>query len=102
MATVSVTVRLNQTAINSLPDSPSVQADQDNRARRVLGAQRRYVPVDTGRLSRSLTIRKVGRGRQIGSFGVEYAIYVETGHHTRSGSWVPAQPYIRPSLDAAR
>lgn len=79
-----------------------MQADVDVRARRVLVAQRRYVPIDTGKLSKSLAIRKFGRGRRIGSFGVYYAYFVEAGHHTRSGSWVPAQPYIRPSIDAAR
>lgn len=30
-----------------------------------------------------------------------YAIYVELGHHTRSGSWVPPQPSWYPSVDLA-
>ena len=28
-----------------------------------------------------------------------YGGYGEVGHHTRSGSWVNARPYFRPSLD---
>lgn len=31
-----------------------------------------------------------------------YGIYVNYGHHTRSGSWVPAQPFWEPAIDAAR
>ena len=30
-----------------------------------------------------------------------YAIYVEMGHHTESGSWVPPQPAWYPSVDLA-
>lgn len=32
---------------------------------------------------------------------VNYAEFVELGHHTRSGSFVPAQPAFYPAVDAA-
>lgn len=32
---------------------------------------------------------------------MNYAIFVELGHHTRSGSFVPAQPAFYPAVDAA-
>lgn len=62
------------------------------------------MPVDTGKLSRSLDIRKTpdGVGRQIGSFDVDYARAVEEGHETKSGRFVAPQPYIAPSMDAGR
>lgn len=28
-----------------------------------------------------------------------YGGFLETGHHTKSGSWVAARPYFRPALD---
>lgn len=34
--------------------------------------------------------------------GANYGIFVELGHHTRSGSYVPAQPYLAPAVDAVQ
>jgi hypothetical protein len=31
-----------------------------------------------------------------------YSGYLETGHHTASGSWVDARPYFRPAFDLHR
>jgi hypothetical protein len=31
-----------------------------------------------------------------------YSIYVEMGHHTRSGSYVPANPWFYPAVELAR
>lgn len=33
---------------------------------------------------------------------LDYPWWVEFGHHTRSGSWVPAQPHFAPAFDAAQ
>ena len=33
--------------------------------------------------------------------GVEYAAYQELGHHTRSGSWVPPQAFLRPAAEGS-
>ena len=60
-------------------------------------------PVDTGRLRASIThaysddddnkvILLVGTN-------VEYAPYVELGHHTSSGSMVAARPFLRPAAE---
>lgn len=32
---------------------------------------------------------------------INYSVFVELGHHTRSGSFVPAQPAFYPAVDAA-
>ncbi len=58
-------------------------------------------PVDTGKLSKSIEKRRVGRGRHVGSW-LDYAAPVELGHETEAGTWVPAQPFVRPAIDAAR
>lgn len=28
-----------------------------------------------------------------------YGLYIEMGHHTKSGSWVPSHPYAQPALE---
>ena len=102
---VEITVRVNATEIHAVVRSADVQDGMDELARAALTMQQALVPVDTGNLSRHLGIRKTadGIGREIGALGdIKYAAYVEGGHQTRSGSWVPPQPFIRPSMDAVR
>ena len=55
----------------------------------------------TGRLKNSITSRVEGDKAVVGS-DVEYAVYVHEGHRTRSGSFVPARPFLRAGLQAAR
>jgi hypothetical protein len=89
-------------AMAEITNDPQVQANVDDIAESVLDMQQSLVPVDTGHLKSRLRIRKTsgGRGREVGAFDVDYAAAVEEGHETKSGTWVPAQPYIRPSVDA--
>lgn len=104
MGVIRVEVKINQAALAGILAGDDVQRRMDNAAEAALRMQLALVPVDTGNLSRHLEIRKTpdGVGRQIGAFNVDYAAAVEEGHHTRSGSWVNAQPYVRPSIDAVR
>lgn len=96
-------VTVDQAALDGLVNHPDVDEDMKRRARNVLARQRALVPVDTGFLSSTLQIKRTARGYAIGSFGCDYAAYVELGwQHARSGKWIPGQPYIRPSMDAAR
>jgi hypothetical protein len=55
-------------------------------------------PVDTGKLRQSvkLIVKPDGSGLHL-FCDVEYAIYVEFGHVTPSGTWVPPNPFIRKS-----
>jgi len=59
------------------------------------------VPVDTGKLKKSIKIKKIKDGKSIGP-DTDYDIYVEFGHHTKAGTFVPAQPYMRPALQQNR
>ncbi len=101
---VVVTVILDEGEIYGSVRSSEVQGGVDELADAALDMQRVLCPVDTGRMLRSLGIRKTpdGVGREIGSFGLDYPRFVEEGHRTEAGTWVPAQPFIRPSLDAVR
>lgn len=71
-----------------------------------LDYQKATCPVDTGRMVGALGIEEIDGGKtlHIGvvKYKVDYALYVEEGHKTRGGTWVPPQPFIRPSLDAAK
>lgn len=104
MEPIRVHVIINRSAVAGVLAGADVQLRMDKAADAALRMQLTLVPVDTGNLSRHLEIRKTpdGLGRQVGAFDVDYAAAVEEGHHTKSGSWVPAQPYVRPSIDAVR
>lgn len=54
-------------------------------------------PVDTGRLKNSIANTHDSDTAYIGT-NVEYAPYVEMGHHTPSGKFVPPQPYLKPAV----
>jgi len=62
---------------------------------------RNNTPVDTGNLKSSNRVKEVEvEGAQAIKIGPDnsiapYAKWVEWGHHTRSGSWVPGQHYIQ-------
>jgi hypothetical protein len=102
---IHVTVHVSQNALIELLATDNVRDRMDDVADAALAIQKSLVPVDTGNLSRHLEKRKSGvnnLNRQVGAFDVDYAAAVETGHQTRSGSWVAAQPYIRPSMNAVR
>jgi hypothetical protein len=54
-------------------------------------------PVDTGFMKNSITAVP-GELESHVSVGARYAWYVELGHHTHSGSFVPPQPFLFPAF----
>jgi hypothetical protein len=56
-----------------------------------------HVPVDTGYL-KSTVYADLDETTGVIEAGAKahYALYVEMGHRSPSGRWVPAQPFIRP------
>lgn len=86
---------VDHAAIAALAQSHGVQQELDRRAQRTQQIAQQLCPVRTGRLRDSIEIERDGDGRRIGS-KLNYAIYVEVG--TRHE---PAQPYLRPALQAA-
>lgn len=65
-------------------------------AKRVEKRALQKVPVDTGKLKRSISIKNIEGGKSIGP-DTDYDIYVEMGT-SRMG----AQPYMRPAMDENR
>jgi HK97 gp10 family phage protein len=79
-------------------EDAAVQGLLNDMASTALGAMRRAVPVDTGKLRSSLFAEVNGTTLRFGAGAeIDYAWYVELG--TRK---MRAQPYIRPALDAIR
>ena len=56
-------------------------------------------PVDTGRLRNSITHKQEETDTEVIGTNVEYAPYVELGHHTSSGKLVSGKLYLVPALE---
>ena len=54
--------------------------------------------VDTGRLRGSIDHAQVDKDTEAIGTNVEYAPYVELGHHTPSGRFVPPIEFLRPAV----
>lgn len=97
---VRVRMRWNGDAITGRVAQAAIQAVNETTAEAVSVA-RSVVPVDTGALKASLDARPAqqtgsGVSGEFGSYGIDYALYVELGT-----SRMRAQPYLRPGADAA-
>lgn len=104
-AKYTVKATVNSGAIAALKTTAKNRALLRRCAEAALNYQEATCPVDTGNMRSALGIRENSDGSMdIGTVKkkVPYVLPVEEGHRTRSGSWVPAQPFIRPSLDAAK
>ena len=81
----------------------SVQAAKDQALEIIGGKAESYAkklsPVDTGNLRNSITHQQRDKDTEVIGTNVEYAPYVELGHHTPSGSYVPPKPYLRPAAE---
>lgn len=60
---------------------------------------KRGCPVDTGNLRNSITHQQYDENTEVIGTNVEYAPFVELGHHTRSGSYVTGKPFLRPAAE---
>lgn len=72
-----------------------VEASLQFGVRRAQGA----APFRTGELSNSIGYRMTGPTSGVLEATADHAMPVEMGHRTRSGSFVAARPYLRPSAE---
>jgi phage gpG-like protein len=56
-------------------------------------------PVDTGRLRNSITHKQYDENTEVVGSNVEYAPYVELGHHTTGGRFVSPKEFLRPAAE---
>lgn len=63
------------------------------------GYAKKLCPVDTGNLRNSITHQRMNENTEVIGTNVEYAPYVELGHHTTGGTFVAGRPYLRPAAE---
>jgi len=109
---VSVELNLKTAEVTKAVKEAARLAMRDTAAAIAADAQK-LTPKDTGNNLRSIKYEASGmpvRGdieRIVDDNKIEGAVYstsgyggyLETGHHTKSGSWVAARPYMKPALD---
>lgn len=85
--------------------TPTLQARLDKRLKQrmqrialeIEREAKKLAPVDTGNLRNSIRTEQVDGGILIGSFGVEYAAYVEFGTENMA-----AQSFLRPAVEIVK
>ena len=60
---------------------------------------KKLCPVDTGRLRNSITHQQFDDNTEVIGTNVEYAPFVELGHHTTGGNFVSGKPFLRPAAE---
>ena len=79
------------------------QAARNKALERIGGKAESYAkkicPVKTGRLRNSITHQQYDENTEVIGTNVEYAPYVELGHHTSSGKHVDGKPFLRPAAE---
>jgi phage gpG-like protein len=72
---------------------------------------KKLCPKDTGNLQNSITHQQIDKDSVLIGTAVEYAPFVELGHHQEPGryvpaikkrlvkDWVPAKPFLRPAIE---
>jgi hypothetical protein len=88
--------------LDKLPEIIQAAAHQKMEDAATVGLQvaENVVAVDTGFLRSRLDV-EVRDNQIILTDDADYALPVELGHHTASGSFVPPQPYMIPGAQAA-
>lgn len=97
MASVSVNININKNITGDV-------AKACGRALEICGGMaesyaKMRCPVDTGNLRNSITHQMDGDKAVLIGTPVEYAPYVELGHHTTTGRFVAPRPYLLPALE---
>lgn len=60
---------------------------------------KKLCPKDTGRLQNSITHQQYDEDTEVVGSNVEYAPFVELGHHTRGGTYVAGKAFLRPAAE---
>ena len=95
---------MSVTFISHKQEVLSAEQKARNKALEIIGGKaesyaKKLCPVDTGRLRNSITHQQYDEHTEVIGTNVEYAPYVELGHHTSGGSFVAGKPFPRPSAE---
>ena len=95
---------MSVTFISHVPEALSAMEKAKARALETIGGKaesyaKKICPVKTGRLRNSITHQQYDENTEVIGTNVEYAPYVELGHHTSSGKHVDGRPFLRPAAE---
>ena len=95
---------MSVTFISHAKEALSEEQAARNKALEIIGGKaesyaKKLCPVDTGRLRNSITHQQYDENTEVIGSNVEYAPHVELGHHTKSGTMVAGQPFLRPAAE---
>jgi len=95
---------MSVTFISHAKEALSAEQVARNKALEIIGGKaesyaKKICPVDTGRLRNSITHQQYDDNTEVIGTNVEYAPYVELGHHTTGGTFVAGKPFLRPAAE---
>jgi len=95
---------MSVTFISHAKDVLSAEQKARNKALEKIGGKaesyaKKICPVKTGRLRNSITHQQYDDSTEVVGTNVEYAPYVELGHHTSGGTFVAGKPFLRPAAE---
>ena len=95
---------MSVTFISHVKEALSAEQAARNKALEIIGGKaesyaKKLCPVDTGRLRNSITHQQYDENTEVIGTNVEYAPYVELGHHTTGGTFVAGKPFLRPAAE---
>ena len=98
MADISITLEVNNTDLVKEALQSAIDKALEEIGLQAQNYATAICPVDTGRLKNSITHMQENENTEVIGTNVEYAPYVEMGHHTASGSYVAPQPFLEPAV----
>ena len=92
------------TFISHVQDALSAEQAAKDKALEIIGGKaesyaKKICPVDTGRLRNSITHQQYDDNTEVIGTNVEYAPYVELGHHTSGGKFIAGKPFLKPAAE---
>ena len=95
---------MSVTFISHAKDALTAEQAARNKALEIIGGKaesyaKKICPVDTGRLRNSITHQQYDENTEVVGTNVEYAPFVELGHHTSGGTFVAGKPFLKPAAE---
>ena len=95
---------MSVTFISHKQEVLSAEQKARNKALEIIGGKaesyaKKLCPVDTGRLRNSITHQQMDEHTEMIGTNVEYAPYVELGHHTSGGTFVAGKHFLRSAAE---
>ena len=95
---------MSVTFTSNVKTALSAEQAARNKALEIIGGKaekyaKKQCPYKTGRLRGSITHQQFDDNTEVVGTNVEYAPFVELGHHTKGGGKVAPKPFLRPAAE---